>query len=80
VPFGTPKKIERTPVAVDAGVLAAGHHHGATYFQHRAFLDAILRDGPTLVTAEDGYKAVRIGAAAELSAREKRVVELSELI
>jgi myo-inositol 2-dehydrogenase / D-chiro-inositol 1-dehydrogenase len=30
------------------------------------------------VTAEDGMMAVAIGAAAELSAREKRVVELSE--
>ena len=75
-----PKKTERRQVAVDAEVLAAGHHHGATYFQHRAFLDAILRDGPTLVTAEDGYRAVRIGAAAELSAREKRSVALSEVI
>jgi predicted dehydrogenase len=77
VPFGAPKKIERRPVEVDSAVLAAGHHHGATYFQHRAFLDAILRGGPTLVTAEDGYHAVKIGAAAELSAREKRVVELT---
>ncbi len=80
VPFGTQKTVERRSVAVDETVLAAGHHHGATYFQHRAFLDAILRGGPTLVTAKDGYEAVRIGAAAELSAREKRVVELSELI
>jgi myo-inositol 2-dehydrogenase / D-chiro-inositol 1-dehydrogenase len=79
VPFGSPKKVERQSVAVDEKVLAAGHHHGATYFQHRAFLDAILRGGPTIVTAEDGYKAVKIGAAAELSAKEKRVVELSEL-
>jgi predicted dehydrogenase len=79
VPFGTAKKVERRAVAVDETVLAAGHHHGATYFQHQAFLDAILRGGPTVVTAEDGYEAVRIGAAAELSAREKRVVELSEL-
>lgn len=76
VPFGTEKKIERRIVAVDEKVLAAGHHHGATYFQDQAFLDAVLRGGPTIVTAEDGYRAVEIGAAAELSAREKRVVEL----
>jgi len=30
------------------------------------------------VTAEDGLRAVAIGAAAELSARERRVVALSE--
>jgi hypothetical protein len=31
------------------------------------------------VTADDGLKTVAIGAAAEISAREKRVVELAEL-
>jgi len=77
VPLGAPKQVERRPVAVDEEILAAGHHHGATYFQHRAFLDAILRGGPVMVTAEDGYQAVKIGAAAERSAREKRVVELT---
>jgi hypothetical protein len=33
-----------------------------------------------LVTAEDGVRAVAIGAAAELSAREKRVVRLSDIV
>jgi myo-inositol 2-dehydrogenase / D-chiro-inositol 1-dehydrogenase len=32
-----------------------------------------------LVTADDGLRAVAIGVAAEISAREKRVVEMTEL-
>ena len=34
--------------------------------------------GPVIVTAEDGLRAVAVGAAAERSAREGRVVSLSE--
>ncbi|WP_252181147.1 Gfo/Idh/MocA family protein [Azospirillum sp. B4] len=77
--FRRPELVERTHVAVDGAALAAGSHHGATYFQHRAFLDAILNGGPVAVSAEDGYRAVEIGAAAELSAREHRAVDLAEL-
>jgi myo-inositol 2-dehydrogenase / D-chiro-inositol 1-dehydrogenase len=36
-------------------------------------------EGPVEVSAHDGLMAVAIGAAAERSAREKRVVEMSEL-
>jgi predicted dehydrogenase len=44
----------------------------------QAFIAAVQGRGPVIVTAEDGLKAVAIGAAAELSAREKRVVRLAE--
>ena len=74
-----PKAVERTHVPVDERALAAGHHHGATFYEHQNFLRALNGDGPVEVTAEDGLMAVAIGAAAELSAREKRVVEMSEL-
>lgn len=71
-----PKQVVREIVGVDAAVLAAGHHHGATYFQLLAFLDAVRGAGPVMVTADDGVRAVAMGAAAEQSAREGRVVEL----
>jgi predicted dehydrogenase len=71
-----PKQVVREHVAVDAAVLEAGHHHGATYYQLLAFLEAAAGRGAVQVTAEDGARAVEIGAAAELSARENRVVEL----
>jgi predicted dehydrogenase len=79
VPIWAPKKVEREKIGVDETALKAGTHHGATYYQMRAFLDAIASSGTPAVTAEDGLRAVEIGAAAELSAREKRVVTLAEL-
>ncbi|TVV76874.1 Gfo/Idh/MocA family oxidoreductase [Sphingomonas solaris] len=74
-----PKAAERTHVAVDAAAMAAGSHHGATYYQHVAFAAAVRGEGPVTVTAEDGLRAVAIGIAAETSVREKRVVEMAEL-
>jgi myo-inositol 2-dehydrogenase / D-chiro-inositol 1-dehydrogenase len=77
--FMQPKAVTREHVAVDAKVLAAGHHHGSTYYEHQKFLAAAKGEGPVEVTAHDGLMAVAIGTAAEISAREKRVVEMSEL-
>ena len=79
VGFRHPKAIERTHVAVAAAALAAGQHHGATFYQHAAFAAAVRGQGPLLVTAEDGLRAVAMGLAAETSAREHRVVAMSEL-
>ncbi|MGF7149650.1 putative dehydrogenase [Sphingomonas zeicaulis] len=79
VPFLAPKQVEREMVDVDAAVLAAGSHHGATFHQHEAFARAVRGEGPVEVTARDGLKAVAIGAAAELSAQEGRAVMLDEI-
>ncbi len=74
-----PKTPERTHIPVSQAVLDAGSHHGSEYYQHQAFLSAARGEAPVLVSAEDGLRAVSIGVAAELSAREKRVVEMVEL-
>ncbi len=74
-----PKAVTREHVGVDAGVLAAGTHHGATFYQLRHFIAAVRGEGPVLVTAEDGLRAVAMGAAAEQSAHERRAVAMSEL-
>jgi predicted dehydrogenase len=79
VPLGMPKTVMSETIAVDAEILSAGSHFGATFYQQKAFLDAIVRGAPVQVSAEDGYRAVAIGAAAEISAREKRVVDMTEL-
>ena len=79
VGFGQPKAVTRTHVPVEAAALAAGTHHGSTFFQLQAFIDAVRGHGPVRVTADDGLRAVIIGAAAELSAREKRVVRIDEI-
>ncbi len=79
-PLWAPKAVTREHVDVDAAALEAGTHHGSVYYQLRAFLAAIVGEGPVVVTAEDGARAVAIGAAAERSAREKRVVRLVEMV
>jgi myo-inositol 2-dehydrogenase/D-chiro-inositol 1-dehydrogenase len=77
--FMNPKAVERSHVEVEAHALAAGHHHGATYYEHQRFAAAVRGEGPVEVTAHDGMMAVAIGTAAEISAREKRVVTMAEL-
>ncbi len=79
VPLGMAKQVTREHIEVPEAAMQAGSHFGATFFQHRAFLDAILHGAPVQVSAFDGLQAVAIGAAAEISAREKRSVELAEL-
>lgn len=79
VPYGAAKVTRRSHVPVDEAALRAGSHHGATYYQLQAFISAVRGGGPVQVTAEDGYRAVAIGVAAELSIREKRLVRLDEI-
>ena len=74
-----PKRVERTHIKVDPTALAAGTHHGATFHQLQAFVAAVRGEGPVAVTADDGLRAVAIGLAAEISAREHRVVAMAEL-
>jgi predicted dehydrogenase len=72
---------EPTTIAfqVDPRAREAGAHHGSTLLEHLAFRDAIRANGKPLVSVEDGALAVAVGAAGELSARERRVIELREL-
>ncbi|UVO50811.1 Gfo/Idh/MocA family oxidoreductase [Sphingomonas sp. SUN019] len=79
VGFRQPKRVDRRVVEVDATALHAGSHHGSTFYEHQRFNAAVRGEGSVEVTARDGLMAVAIGTAAEISAREKRVVEMSEL-
>jgi myo-inositol 2-dehydrogenase/D-chiro-inositol 1-dehydrogenase len=79
VGFRGEKQVERSIVEVDRAALDAGSHHGSTFYQHQKFNAAVRGAGPVEVTAYDGLMAVAIGTAAEISAREKRVVDMAEL-
>jgi predicted dehydrogenase len=79
VGFVWPKAATRETIHTDAEALAAGHHHGSTFYQHQHFAAAVRGEGPVIVTADDGLRAVAMGIAAETSAREHRVVEMAEL-
>jgi len=67
-------------VVVDDKILKAGHHHGSTYYEHLAFINAINNNFKAEVSLDDGLKAVAIGQAAEISIKEKRHVLMSELL
>ncbi|MGR3540765.1 MAG: Gfo/Idh/MocA family protein [Hasllibacter sp.] len=71
-----PRGPSATQVPVPADLLEAGDHNGATFYQHQRFARAARGEGPVEVTAEDGAWAVRMGHAAQESARTGRAVEL----
>lgn len=71
-----PKGPVRRKVHVDEAILKAGDHHGSTYFQHLGFRAAMLENGPVDVSLADGIQAVRIGLAAEESARTGQSIRL----
>ena len=67
----------REVVPVPEHILAAGDHHGSTYFQHQRFRDLLLAGkGKPEITLEDGYWSVLVGEAAEQSARTGAAVDL----
>ena len=74
-----PRAVETETIAVAQDALDAGYHHGATYFQHVAFRDAIRHGRAPDVSVRDGLLAVAVGQAAERSVKERRPVELAEL-
>jgi predicted dehydrogenase len=74
-----PPGVQTVHVPVDEGILRAGFHHGATYYQHQAFLEAVRSGSPPEVGVEDGLRSVAMGLAAEHSIEERRPIELSEL-
>lgn len=61
---------------VDATILDAGDHNGSTYHQHRRFLDVVRGTGTVEVGLDDGIWAVRLGQAAQVSARTGQAVTL----
>lgn len=71
------KQEVREVVHVPEHILAAGDHHGSTYFQHERFRDLVLAGkGKPEVTLEDGYWSVLVGEAAEESARSGAAIDL----
>ena len=67
-------------IEVDKKILEAGHHHGSTYYEHLAFLNAIKDNSNPEVSLDDGLIAVAVGEAAEKSIKLKRLVKLEEII
>ena len=64
-------------VSTPEAVLAAGDHHGATFFQQMKFQQALENNTPFEVTVEDGVRSVEMGAAAHQSILEGRAIDMS---
>lgn len=63
---------------VDEALLAAGDHHGSTFFQHRSFADIVRAGGTPAVGIDDGLKAVAMGLAAQASIARRAPVDMAE--
>lgn len=61
-------------------VIEGSGHNGATFFEHVHFVDAIDSGSATGPSAVEAFWSVVVGVAAEKSAAECRVVEISELL
>jgi hypothetical protein len=64
---------------VDPTLLAAGDHNGSTFYQHRGFAEVVAQKAHPQVGLEDGWWAVAMGMAAQISAAEGRVIGTAEL-
>jgi len=58
-------------------IMAAGDHHGATYFQLTDFHRALITGGKPTVSVLDGLRSVQMGAAAHLSIETGKAVDLN---
>jgi predicted dehydrogenase len=67
---------ERCVVPVDPEALAAGDHHGLTYYQYMAFNRFVREGGAPEVSVEDGALVFEMGLAAERSIATGHPVEL----
>ncbi len=72
----SPKRPSELEIPVDPVLLEAGDHNGATFYQHRLFLDCVRKKVPPEVSISDGYASVRLGLAAQKSAELGVVVSL----
>lgn len=71
----SPKRPETRTITLDAELLEAGDHHGATFYQHRKFLEMVREGGAPEVSLEDGKQAVRMGLLAQEAAQTQSVIE-----
>jgi myo-inositol 2-dehydrogenase / D-chiro-inositol 1-dehydrogenase len=64
----------------DDGIRHAGLHHGASYLEHVALMEAIRTGGTPAVTLYDGLLSVAVGVAAHRSIDEARPVSMEEVL
>ena len=74
------KTVTTEDIVVDQAILQAGDHHGSCFYQHQKFMELVRTGhGQPEVTLEDGLWSVRLGEAAELSARTGQAIRLEDI-
>ena len=63
-----------------ASVIEKSGHHGATYFEHAAFLDRLEGLGGNAATPEQGLWSMLVASAAQESSKTGDAVDLAEFI
>lgn len=64
----SPKRPETVQMPLDETLVAAGDHHGSTFYQHQKFLKMLCEGGAPDVSLSDGRKAVKMGLLAQEAA------------
>lgn len=72
-------RVDERPAAA-SGAGYEGLHHGASYWQDAAWVEAVRTGGPPAVGIDDGLRSVAVGVAAHRSIDEGRRVELTEVL
>ena len=74
------KEEKSQDILVDEAILRAGDHHGSSFYQHQKFAQ-MVRSGERKpeISLEDGLWAVRVGEAAELSAKSGKAIGLDQV-
>ena len=77
ISYRATKNVTREEIEVEECVLAAGDHHGSTFYQHQRFRDLVAGGrGDPEVSLRDGLWSVVVGEAAEESARTGQAINL----
>ena len=61
-------------------VIQGSGHFGATYYEHKSFVDGIENRNSSAATVDEGFWSIAVGAAAEESVKTGRVVAISEML
>jgi myo-inositol 2-dehydrogenase/D-chiro-inositol 1-dehydrogenase len=64
----------------DSGIKYPGQHFGASFIEHRKFLNAIRQGLPAEIGLEEGLRSVATGVAAHLSIASGRAVAMTEVL
>ena len=70
----------RTVIPAYPPYIETAGHHGSTFFEHVAFIDALRTGNGSGATIESGFWSVVVGAAAQLSIERREAVSIEEIL